>query len=360
MALVLACLWLPRHHSGVASRRVSALDWGLPLVTGALTAGALVWAARTNRARPCWWPRWRVRRWRPLRKNGDRLGLRCSLGAMLLAGSWFGAGTRCSIASRTFFGVYRVSLDPTGRHHALAHGTTLHGMQALDRRQSQRALDLLPSHRALRPGAGAAAARRDAANTSRVDRPGRRHAGGVRTARPALDVLRDRSGGRADRERRSAYFTYLDACGASVAWFWATRGCRSPRGAASRYDLIVLDAFSSDAIPVHLLTREALTLYVSRLAPRAGRWPSTFRTFTCRSVRSLRGSRRTTASSRSINGTAGPQAGPRGRPPRTGSILARSGERPGGAEPGHPMGAAGRDERQFPSGPTTSRTSSAC
>ena len=32
-----------------------------------------------------------------------------------------------------------------------------------------------------------------------------------------------------------------------------------------RYDLIVLDAFSSDAIPVHLLTREAFAGYLSRL-----------------------------------------------------------------------------------------------
>ena len=31
------------------------------------------------------------------------------------------------------------------------------------------------------------------------------------------------------------------------------------------YDVVVLDAFSSDAIPVHLLTREAVTLYRSRL-----------------------------------------------------------------------------------------------
>jgi hypothetical protein len=34
-----------------------------------------------------------------------------------------------------------------------------------------------------------------------------------------------------------------------------------------RYNLIVLDAFSSDAIPVHLLTREAFASYLSRLAP---------------------------------------------------------------------------------------------
>ena len=37
------------------------------------------------------------------------------------------------------------------------------------------------------------------------------------------------------------------------------------RAADQAYDLIVLDAFSSDAIPMHLLTREAVHLYFSRL-----------------------------------------------------------------------------------------------
>ena len=35
--------------------------------------------------------------------------------------------------------------------------------------------------------------------------------------------------------------------------------------ATERYDVIVIDAFSSDAIPVHLLTREAIAGYLSRL-----------------------------------------------------------------------------------------------
>ena len=40
------------------------------------------------------------------------------------------------------------------------------------------------------------------------------------------------------------------------------------RGAPpNAYDLIVLDAFSSDAVPAHLLTREAVALYLSKLAP---------------------------------------------------------------------------------------------
>src|SRR5262249_2248470 len=36
---------------------------------------------------------------------------------------------------------------------------------------------------------------------------------------------------------------------------------------AETYDLIVVDAFPSDAIPVHLLTREALRLYFDALKP---------------------------------------------------------------------------------------------
>ena len=38
-------------------------------------------------------------------------------------------------------------------------------------------------------------------------------------------------------------------------------------GTAEQFDLLVLDAFSGDAIPVHLLTRESLALYVRQLRP---------------------------------------------------------------------------------------------
>ncbi len=40
------------------------------------------------------------------------------------------------------------------------------------------------------------------------------------------------------------------------------------RDAGARYRLLVLDAFSSDAIPTHLLTREALAVYRARTDAR--------------------------------------------------------------------------------------------
>jgi spermidine synthase len=61
------------------------------------------------------------------------------------------------------------------------------------------------------------------------------------------------------------FFRFLSACG-SVGT--VTGDARLTLVAApEKYDMIVLDAFSSDAIPVHLLTREALAGYRSRLAP---------------------------------------------------------------------------------------------
>ena len=47
------------------------------------------------------------------------------------------------------------------------------------------------------------------------------------------------------------------------------RRCAHPDGARSSsvFDLIVVDAFSSDAIPMHLLTAEAADIYRKRLAP---------------------------------------------------------------------------------------------
>ncbi len=44
-------------------------------------------------------------------------------------------------------------------------------------------------------------------------------------------------------------------------------GSRSRTRRTAAYDLIVVDAFSSDAIPIHLLTREAMAIYLKKLAP---------------------------------------------------------------------------------------------
>jgi SAM-dependent methyltransferase len=67
--------------------------------------------------------------------------------------------------------------------------------------------------------------------------------------------------------RDTSLFTYLSDARAETAIVLGD-GRRSLAAAGDRrFDLIIVDAFSSDAIPAHLITREALALYLSRLKP---------------------------------------------------------------------------------------------
>jgi SAM-dependent methyltransferase len=67
-------------------------------------------------------------------------------------------------------------------------------------------------------------------------------------------------------ELARAHFTYLSDSRAEVGVVEGDARIALARD-ESRYDLLLVDAFSGDAIPTHLLTREALRLYLERLAP---------------------------------------------------------------------------------------------
>jgi spermidine synthase len=66
--------------------------------------------------------------------------------------------------------------------------------------------------------------------------------------------------------RTEAYFTYLRSCGDGCHVVLGDARLSLARAPLRHYGFIVLDAFSSDAIPIHLMTTEALELYLSRLA----------------------------------------------------------------------------------------------
>ena len=67
--------------------------------------------------------------------------------------------------------------------------------------------------------------------------------------------------------RNRQYFTYLADCAkGSMEVVEGDARLNLQTAPAGHYGLIVLDAFSSDAIPVHLVTQQALDLYLSRLA----------------------------------------------------------------------------------------------
>ena len=176
--------------------------------------------------------------------------------------------------SRSFFGVLRISRDrdPKG-YTELRHGTTLHGRQSLE--PSRRAEPLSYYQRKgpigqlfaeldRRPGAVRMAVIGLGTGTlAAYARPGDRVTF-YEIDRLVRDVAFD-----------PAYFTYAaDARDRGASLRLELGDARIRMEAVrrdrpeERYDVILVDAFTSDAIPVHLLTREALRLYFDMLGPR--------------------------------------------------------------------------------------------
>lgn len=63
------------------------------------------------------------------------------------------------------------------------------------------------------------------------------------------------------------YFTFLERCAGNCEVIIGDGRLQLERIPAGHFDLLMMDAFSSDAVPAHLVSREALQLYLSKLAP---------------------------------------------------------------------------------------------
>ena len=63
------------------------------------------------------------------------------------------------------------------------------------------------------------------------------------------------------------FFTYLRDCGPAAGIVMGDGRLRLQQEPPEQFDLIVLDAFSSDSVPAHLMTVEALDMYLSKLKP---------------------------------------------------------------------------------------------
>ena len=67
--------------------------------------------------------------------------------------------------------------------------------------------------------------------------------------------------------RNPAHFTFLSTCAPNVPVVLGDARLTLIHEPDGVYDLMIVDAYSSDAIPVHLATAEAMALYKSKLAP---------------------------------------------------------------------------------------------
>ncbi len=190
-----------------------------------------------------------------------------TVGLVLLLGQpWLKLGLQVVHTERNALGLNRIVdyQNEAGSFRSLLHGTTLHGSQNLD---PQKALEPLTYFARSGPvGQVFAAFRTQVADPT-----------------PEIAVLGlgigtlaayAQTGDRwtffeldpAVEHLARGYFSYLSWAEPTVILGDARLSLgRIPEG---RYDLMVMDAFSSDAVPVHLLTQEALTLYLSKLKPQ--------------------------------------------------------------------------------------------
>jgi SAM-dependent methyltransferase len=166
--------------------------------------------------------------------------------------------------TRSYFGIYEVYNRADGSARVLTHGTTLHGIQNLDP-----ALELVPtSYYARRSGVGIALTNADSLFGAhpRVGVVGlgsgtlscyahANYAWTIFEIDPAMvSVARNQ-------------FTFLSKCAPQARIVLGDARLSLSQQPANSIDVLAVDAFSSDAVPMHLLTHEALQVYGRAVQP---------------------------------------------------------------------------------------------
>ncbi|RME98463.1 MAG: hypothetical protein D6773_14445, partial [Alphaproteobacteria bacterium] len=168
---------------------------------------------------------------------------------------------------RGFFGVHTLIDVRDGAYRLLMHGTTLHGAEKLRRTEGEKQ-ELISYYHDKGPFA-------DVIRAARSDQL-LKQVGVVGLGAGTLACYRQKG------ERWHFYeidpivvriasdprnFSFLSECAPDAAITLGDARQTLARAANGAYQLIIIDAFTSDAIPVHLLTREAVQVYLSKLAP---------------------------------------------------------------------------------------------
>jgi hypothetical protein len=197
------------------------------------------------------------------------VALALSMGAIAAGiGTSPGVDGRVLRRDRNFHGILRVTQDDKARVRRLFHGWTLHGQQSIEPGK-----DRLPSSYYVRGGPGSqvidAIGSRDDGDRANIAIVGLGIGSMATYARTGQSWTFYELDPAVERIARDAsLFTHIRDCPASsLEVVLGDARLRLGDAPAHHFQVIVLDAFSSDAIPIHLLTREALSLYLACRAP---------------------------------------------------------------------------------------------
>lgn len=272
LMIVAACIARPR----LAAKRDTSAYGGLIVPGAALAAAAAVWAMHSTGALAGW-------------RYGDApavklaaMGL-AACAAFLLQNRPVPFGTAVAALSaltfwyaepvarllhveRSFFGVLRVEYDPVANLHLLDHGRTNHGQQSLDSKRRNEPLayyhakgplgDVFRAMQPQRPLKEIGVLGLGAGTIAAYGQPGERMT--FYEIDPAIERI----------ARQPEYFTYLADCPAKVDVILGDARLSLVHGPQRQFDLLIIDVFTSDSVPLHLVTREAFAEYLKRLTDR--------------------------------------------------------------------------------------------
>jgi SAM-dependent methyltransferase len=192
----------------------------------------------------------------------------CLVALMMSYGGWSTLKLSLEdVRTRSYFGIYTVSTRPGGSARVLTHGTTVHGVQSL-----RPGMETQPtSYYTSMSGVGLALA-----HAAPLYGPAARIGViGLGTGTLACYRLPGQSWTFFEIDpaivriaRDPTRFTFLSRCAPDARVILGDARLTMAKQPPHTFDMIAVDAFSSDAVPMHLLTREALEVYGRALQPR--------------------------------------------------------------------------------------------
>jgi hypothetical protein len=174
---------------------------------------------------------------------------------------------------RSFFGVHKIVVTSNGQYHVLMHGTTIHGAEKFRNDDTSpvtgRPEAITYYHKDGGIGQAIAAVRARKGGPLRVAVIGLGAGTLTCASEPGEDwKFFEIDQSMVDTARDPKYFTFIQNCEPDLKPVIGDARLTFAKEPDGIYDLIIVDAYSSDAIPIHLATEEAMEIYKHKLAPQ--------------------------------------------------------------------------------------------
>jgi SAM-dependent methyltransferase len=199
---------------------------------------------------------------------GRRAVFAVCLGALMMSyGGWSTLYLSLQdVRTRSYFGIYTVGTNANGTARMLTHGTTVHGLQNMlpgleeeptsyYTRGSGVGRAMAAAERLYGPGASMGVVGLGTGTLACYAKPGQRWT--FFEIDPAMVKIAT------DPKR----FSFVARCAPQARIVLGDARLRLSAEAPASFDILAVDAFSSDSVPMHLLTREALGVYARVLKP---------------------------------------------------------------------------------------------